>query len=436
MERDILYSQHLAQLQAGYEKVLAQVEYDAIAIHAGQGLKQRLVDDQYWPLKVNPSFGQWLPLQEAGALLLLKPGATPRLLRPPNASIWEGAPPVASDHFWEHFEVVECSREQMAAELPKGRLAFIGDSSEAAEALGIKAEHRNPKSLTSRLDALRVHKSAYEVACIAEANRIAAKGHSHLAQLFAEGQQSELGLHLAYLAQTSQDASDTPYKNIVALGTNAAVLHHVHYDRCLDAEPNQSMLVDAGVCHLGYASDITRTFVRGDNQGAKQFRALIAAMESLELALCDEIKPGLPYEELHNKAHERLATVLIESELCGGSAEELLAAGITRAFFPHGLGHSLGLQVHDVGCRLQAPRPQNAFLRNTSTIEAGQVFTIEPGCYFIEGLLGPVREGEHSKLVNWSTVEALRPFGGIRIEDNLQVGSSASTNLTRDNWPS
>ena len=76
------------------------------------------------------------------------------------------------------------------------------------------------------------------------------------------------------------------------------------------------------------------------------------------------------------------------TEIGRGSASALVERGVTRALFPHGLGHSLGLQVHDVGMRLRAPRPDNRFLRNTSAIEIGQVFTIEPGCYVIDALRG------------------------------------------------
>src|SRR5256885_110678 len=95
--------------------------------------------------------------------------------------------------------------------------------------------------------------------------------------------------------------------------------------------------------------------------------------------------------------------------------DELVSGGITRAFYPHGLGHSLGLQCHDVGCALRPPRGDNPFLRNTSDIAPRQVFTIEPGLYFIEALLAPLR---HSPDIAWKLGDALSPFGGIRIEDH------------------
>ena len=98
------------------------------------------------------------------------------------------------------------------------------------------------------------------------------------------------------------------------------------------------------------------------------------------------------------------------------------------------LGHSLGIQVHDVGMRLRPPRADNPFLRNTSVIEAGQVFTIEPGCYFIDGLLAPLRGDQRAALLDWTTVDALRPFGGVRLEDDVVVTAGGMRNLTREVW--
>jgi Xaa-Pro dipeptidase len=120
-----------------------------------------------------------------------------------------------------------------------------------------------------------------------------------------------------------------------------------------------------------------------------------------------------------------------------GSVEEAVATGVTRAFYPHGLGHSLGLQTHDVGCALRKPREANALLRNTSDITVGQVFTIEPGIYFIESLLDGLRARPAGAIVDWKAVEVLAPFGGARIEDDLHIvgGEAVVHNLTREHLP-
>ena len=93
------------------------------------------------------------------------------------------------------------------------------------------------------------------------------------------------------------------------------------------------------------------------------------------------------------------------------------------------------LQTHDVGCAVIKPKTENPFLRNTSPIAEGQVFTIEPGLYFVDSLLAPLRAGPEGKLVDWNLVEALSPLGGIRIEDDVLVTSAGTRNFTREVLP-
>jgi Xaa-Pro dipeptidase len=178
--------------------------------------------------------------------------------------------------------------------------------------------------------------------------------------------------------------------------------------------------------------------VKGGGATASAFAHLVAAVEAMQQRLCAAIEVGLPYEDLHDESHRQTAEVLRAVGIVRGSADEAVATGVTRAFYPHGLGHSLGLQTHDVGCALRQVRPGNAFLRNTSDIAAGQIFTIEPGIYFIDDLLGPLREGAPGALVDWKIVDALAPLGGVRIEDDIHVsgGLSPIRNLTREHLPS
>jgi Xaa-Pro dipeptidase len=293
----------------------------------------------------------------------------------------------------------------------------------------------NPPALIAALDLLRTRKTAYEIECLAEASRRAARGHKHLAKMFADGTPSELDLHIAYLQATEQDEMWTPYKGIVALGEHAAVLHYVSYTRQRIAGET-SLLVDAGAKFLGYGSDITRTYVRGTSSAAKRFGELLAHMEALQQEIIRRIKPGMPYEDLHDDSHRLLAVSLRELGIGKGSADELVEKGITRALFPHGLGHSLGVCVHDVGMKPRPPRPDNQFLRNTSVIEAGQVFTIEPGIYVIDPLLKALQLDARRDLVDWTAIAELRPFGGIRIEDNILVEKSGTRNLTREAFAS
>jgi Xaa-Pro dipeptidase len=314
--------------------------------------------------------------------------------------------------------------------LPRGRVAVVTRDPDAAPATD--AADVNPPALVAALDLLRTRKSDYEIACQVEATRRAVRGHRAIAARFASGEPvSELELHLAYLAASGQDDAWTPYKGIVALGAHAAVLHYVAYENRMVAG-DTSLLVDAGARYLGYGSDITRSYARGDTAPARRFADLVTALDKLQQELCRRVRPGMPYEDLHDDSHRLLADVLLASGIARGSAGELLQRGVTRALFPHGLGHSLGVVTHDVGMKPRAPRADNPFLRNTSVIEVGQVFTIEPGLYFIDALLAPLRGDDRARLLDWTSIDELRRFGGIRIEDNVVVLPSGVRNLTRE----
>lgn len=430
-----LYDEHIDRLQRETAAALQHCGFDALVLHSGAAAPRSAYDDQYWPLRPTPAFAHWVPLAEPDCALVITAGGRPRLIRTVIDDFWEGHAEPESAHFLERLEVIEVGdAARIRDHLPSGRVAFIGEARDRAAGLDIAPEAIDPPALLTALHAIRTRKSEYELHCLAEANRRAAAGHRALARAFRDGERSELTLHLAYLRATRQDDADTPYKNIVAVGSHGAVLHHVHYQAEAPADAAPSLLVDAGASYLGYASDITRTTVAGGRADATLFSMLVAGVEALQSQLYEAIAPGLEYEALHDRAHELLAGVLRDTGIATASDDELVGGGVTRAFFPHGLGHSLGIQVHDVGMRPREPRADNPFLRNTSVIEVGQVFTIEPGCYFIDALLAPVREGPRAAGVNWEVVERLRRFGGVRIEDDIAVVEGGIRNLTRENW--
>jgi Xaa-Pro dipeptidase len=432
------YSEHLARLEHSYGEVLTQNGLDAIVIHSGSPKLRSAFDDQYWPLRVTPHFQHWLPLTAADCALVVRAGHRPKLVWLKEQNFWEKPPALEHDIWQSGFEIVHVGHRAEAQQyLPNTRVAFVGEDAQCAAEWGFNQADFTPKPLLTQLDALRVRKTAYEELCLAEANRRAAVGHTALAHAFKSGDASELDLHLAYLRATAQDDPQTPYKNIVALGANAATLHHISYGRTAPAGPAQSLLVDAGASFLGYCSDITRTYAKGNTAAASTFAGLVAGVERLQQQLCRDIRIDAPYEALHDRSHAYVAEVLRETGVLKLSAEEAVASGVTRSFFPHGLGHSLGLQCHDVGCASLKPRADNPFLRNTSNIAERQCFTIEPGIYFIDSFMETLQAGPHAPNIDWRLVSELSKLGGVRIEDDIVVvgGSSVTRNLTRQFLP-
>ena len=155
--------------------------------------------------------------------------------------------------------------------------------------------------------------------------------------------------------------------------------------------------------------------------------------------IVSRIRAGVDYRELHVETHRILAAVLVEAGIANGDPDALLATGVSSAFFPHGLGHLLGVQVHDVGGFLENetgstidPPSGHPFLRLTRTLEPNMVLTVEPGIYVIDMLLENLRGTQAENHVNWDGVDWLRPFGGVRIEDNVRVTVDGCENMTRD----
>lgn len=434
-----LYQEHVAALSVRYAAVMKAHGLDAIVLHAGSPQKKSAFDDQYWPLVGVPHTKHWLPLAVVDSAVVIEPGKKPRVLVNVARDFWEGPAEQEGDHYWGALDRVEVKgAEGVRACLPHaaigaGRAAFVGEDRSRAASWGFVDDRVAPAALMTDLDQLRTIKSDYEILCMREANRRAALGHAALLRAFVEAPgsdvPSELELHLRYLEITRQDEPETPYKNIVAEDAHAATLHHVQYGK--SRVPAGSLLVDAGACCFGIESDITRTVGRGTGAAADAFRALVAGLDRLQRELCARVKPGLPYQALHNQSHELLAELLRELGIAKASTAALVDSGATRKLLPHGLGHSLGIQTHDVGCRKVAPEARNPFLRNTTTITPGQCFTIEPGCYFIPALLDELRALPVAAELDWRLIDALTPFGGVRIEDDLFVTATGHENLTR-----
>jgi len=426
------YRAHVAELQRRWEKALAAEGYDAALIHAGSMLASFL-DDYEYPFRCNPHLLWWAPLtHHHDSALLVRPGRRPKLFYYQPDDYWY-TPPADPEPWWaDEFEVVQV-READAwkqAEIDI-RTACIGDAPALAETVG--ATQLNPARLLNRIHLERTRKTPYEIACMAESARLGAVAHTAAERAFREGL-SEYEIHQRYCMSINMVDAELPYANIVALNGHGAILHY-HGREQQAPDKMRSFLIDAGATVHVYACDITRTYAAE----AGEFAELITAMDVVQKSLCSAVAAGLDYRDLHLRAHLDIAAVLKAFDLIRPSAEDAVASGLSAVFFPHGLGHFLGLQTHDVAGLIAdadgtpIPRPDgHPFLRLTRKLEPGNVLTIEPGLYFIEPLLRRWRETGDKGAINWDKVERLAPCGGIRIEDNMLVTDGAPRNLTRE----
>lgn len=428
-----LFGPYLEAVCRRSTQALMACGHRALLVHSGS-LLPVFQDDRTYPFEVSAPFKVWAPLAEPDCFVYFEPGRRPVLVFNQPKDYWY-KPPAPPEGYWtEHFDIRTCSdRESARALLPAdlGATAYVGEAFAELGTWGVAA-HNLPR-LLRHLDFGRAVKSPYELACLREASRLGARGHLAAQRAFAAGE-SEFAIELAFLAACGLREQELPYNPIIALNEGGAVLHYQVLEKTAPAG-RHSLLIDAGAEFGGYASDITRTHSAGD----ADFSALIARMDTLQQALCDGVRAGVDWREVHLRAHTLTAEVLREAEIVTCGAEEALAAGVTRVFLPHGVGHLLGLEVHDVGGFMRSPEggdiptPEgHPHLRLTRTLEEGFVVTLEPGIYFIDSLLESARADERSRLIKWSRVRQLRRFGGIRIEDDLAVTATGCENLTRE----
>ena len=428
-----LFTDHIDRVKQRSAAALEAAGFDSLLVHAGTP-PLLFQDDHHLPFRVQAPFKVWAPLADApDSFVYFTPGKKPLLLIHQPVDYWHKSPELPDAYWTGSFEIVSCAdRAASRAALPRdlSRAAFIGAPFQELESWGVKCI--NPEHLIAQLDFGRARKSAYEIACLREANVLGARGHRAAERAFRAGA-SEFEIALAFMAACGQRERELPYNPIIALNEGGAVLHYQIQQREKPAKLH-SLLIDAGAEFGGYSSDITRTHSHDD----AEFAALIKRFDELQLKLCAQARAGVDWRDFHQASYRAISEFLSETGIITVGADEAVDNALTTVFYPHGIGHLLGLQVHDVGGQQATPegqqieRPYNhPFLRLTRKLEDGFVVTVEPGFYFIDQLLDEAKAKPIGKMIDWKRVAQLRPFGGVRIEDNVVARAGTPENLTR-----
>ena len=426
-----LHRAHVQTLTQRSAAALERVAREHLLIAAG-ATRYEFLDDRPYPFRINPHFKAWLPLDEhPDCWLKITPGEKPHLFYFQPDDFWH-MPPADPAGYWTEQCTISIIRNpgELAALLPPPAQCAIVGEPEAEVGAWVPD---NPPALIDYLHFHRAFKTPYEIELMRRASRRAVAGHRAAEAAFRAGA-SEHGVHQAYLAASGHGDLDLPYGSIVCLNEHAAILHYQHRDRVAPVR-HRSLLIDAGASCAGYAADITRTY----SGESGDFAALLAGVDRVQRQLVDGVRPGRDYRDLHLDCHRQLSALLIEAGVIRCGLDEAIAASLSSTFFPHGLGHLIGLQVHDVagfaasedGGRIERPEG-HPFLRLTRPLAPGMAVTIEPGLYFIESLLARLRASDHARHIDWTRVDALAPYGGIRIEDDVVCTEADPENLSRD----
>ncbi|KAJ3290306.1 hypothetical protein HK104_006866 [Borealophlyctis nickersoniae] len=282
----------------------------------------------------------------------------------------------------------------------------------------------------------RVVKSEGELEIMRKAAKISGEAHVALMKAVRPGQGTEQELHALFEYECFRKGGRfQAYTPIVAAGKTGSILHYVRNADAVPADPSQLLLVDAA-CEVDcYAADITRTYpVGGRFEG--DWKTTYEIVLAMQKAVLGAIKAGVEWEDMHRLANNVMLDGLLKAGLVKGSIPDLHAHHIPALFFPHGLGHSIGIDVHDVGGyppgTERINEPGIKYLRMRRKLKEGMVVTVEPGCYFVDPILDKaVADPTISAFLNLDVLARFRRnVGGVRIEDDLVVLKDGIENLT------
>jgi len=309
---------------------------------------------------------------------------------------------------------------------------YRGETNIQLESLtGIHISEQKEKSsiaLIKAVVALRNIKDKFEIAELEKAAAIGYEMHVTSMKMAHPGEHER---NIAGIIEGIALSHGTMVSFPVILSQNGETLHN--HDHSQTLATGRMMITDAGaetVTH--YASDFTRTVPVGGKFSTRQ-RDVYQIVLDANNAATAAIKPGVKYQDIHLLAARVIASGLKDLDLMRGDVDEAVMQGAHAMFFPHGLGHMMGMDVHDmeglgedhVGYDAETKRIQQfgtAYLRLGRKLEPGFVLTNEPGIYFIPALVNMwKKEGRFTEFINYNEVEKYMDFGGIRLEDDLLV---------------
>ena len=261
---------------------------------------------------------------------------------------------------------------------------FAIESQVSSETTFLPFQETNFEFLRKAIELCRKEKDEYEIALLQHANDVTAKGHIAVMKA-AKSAKNERELEAAWTSTTmAHGCKENSYSPIMASGTGAATLHYQRNDQDLvdpaTGETKLNLLVDAGCESRTYCADVTRTFPLS-GKFTPESRAIYDIVLEMQNQCLDMIKAGMMWEDIHARAHRIAIAGLLKLGILKGTEDEIFEKGISVAFFPHGLGHYLGMDTHDVGGEpnYEDKNPMFRYLRLRGALVNRGAVTVEPG---------------------------------------------------------
>jgi Xaa-Pro aminopeptidase len=389
-----------------------------VLVGAGQPTPVPGRDDRTYPFRSHSEYFYLTDRERPGGVLAYEPteGWT-EFLSPVTREelLWAGA-----DGLHEGVPDGTRSVEELPAWLEKRKGRRGG--SLGAPVTTVSSDPRLDEELRYVLMDVRRVKDELELERMRHAEQATQAGFLALEELIGEGR-TERELQIELEAQFFRSGADAlAYDTIVAGGPHAAVLHFVPSARPLAR--GELLLVDAGGEYRNYGSDVTRTYPVSGDFSPEQQHIYQIVREALRVGT-EACRPGVEWREVHRQTALVVADGLADFGLLRGRADMLFESGAASLFFPHGVGHMVGLGVRDAsGAPRGRDQPGPGFprLRVDLPLQSGYTMTVEPGIYFVPALLADRSTREQfGQQVDWRRVDKMLGFGGIRLEDNVLI---------------
>ncbi|PVH81282.1 putative Xaa-Pro aminopeptidase pepP [Cadophora sp. DSE1049] len=349
----------------------------------------------------------------------------------PESVIWSGLP-VSEDEALSSYDVdnVRTTNEVAAALAHGGPTVWAIQDQVSDHITFLEFDDKDYTLLKLAIEECRVIKDEYEIALTKKANIISTVAHTAVLKAVKTAT-NERELEALFIQKCiANGAREQAYHSIVASGTAGATFHYVNNAQPLEGKLN--LLLDAGGEYQCYASDITRAFpING--KFSTESRAIYDIVLEMQLVCIEMLKEGVIWDDVHLKAHEIAIDGLLGLGILQGSKEDILKTRTSVAFFPHGLGHYLGMDTHDTGGHPNYEDKDTIFryLRVRGALPAGAIITVEPGIYFCRFIIEPyLRDPVHAAYINFDVLNKYWEVGGVRIEDNILITKDGYENLT------
>lgn len=400
---------------------------DVVLVFAGEPMTKPGGLDQTYPFLPHPAYFWATGRRRPGGVFAFSPSEGFVDFTKPFAreeAVWEGARPDPNPGTDVGTLLAYLGQHRF------NRVFLLGQPPHSALNLAQNAAEPDRFLIQTTFDIARRAKDAAEIQTIEKLAAISKRGYDRVKSFLKPGV-TEKEIQIEFESEIRRaGAHGTPYDTIVGTGTNGAILHAIPTDRVVG--PNDMILIDAGAEIFDYCTDITRVYPASGRFSSQQ-QSLYDLVKNAQARGIEKCRVGTRWPVVHETTARVIADGLKGLGILRGTTDSILESGAISIFYPHGVGHLVGLRVRDTGnLENQTPRKYcGVTLRVDLELQENYLITVEPGCYFIDAYFNDSdARAKFGEFIDWNEAEKWRHLGGVRIEDDVLITKDAPRVLT------